>query len=88
MPDWHEGTASSIQIVGLKSILELNPMAEGVIMVLCDQPHVTSDLLNSLMVTYRQTGKIDCCLSLPEHVWSAGLLSQYNVPRSALVEWG
>ena len=54
---WHEGMASSIRC-GIKSILELNPMAEGVIMVLCDQPHVTSDLLNGLMMTYRQTGKL------------------------------
>jgi len=54
---WHEGMASSIRC-GIKTLLELDPLAEGAIMVLCDQPHITPALLTSLMMTYRETGKL------------------------------
>jgi molybdenum cofactor cytidylyltransferase len=55
--EWREGMASSIRY-GIKALLELNPLTEGVIMLLCDQPHVTPDLLIDLMMTYEETGKI------------------------------
>lgn len=54
--EWHEGMASSIRY-GIKILSELDPLTEGIIIVLCDQPHVTSELLANLMRTYRETGK-------------------------------
>jgi molybdenum cofactor cytidylyltransferase len=55
--EWHEGMASSIRC-GIKTLLQLNPSTEGVIMLLCDQPHVTPDLLTNLMITYEETRKL------------------------------
>ena len=54
--EWREGMASSIRY-GIKTLLELNPLAEGIILVLCDQPHVTPALLTNLIMKYRETGK-------------------------------
>jgi molybdenum cofactor cytidylyltransferase len=55
--EWNEGMASSIRC-GLNTILELNPSIEGIILLLCDQPHVTRALLANLMATHRETGKL------------------------------
>lgn len=54
--DWQEGIASSIRC-GMKSLQEAMPQAEGVVLMLCDQPFVTSDLLNNLILTKQRTGK-------------------------------
>ncbi len=54
--NWQEGMASSIQC-GVKTLLKKSPSAEGAIVMVCDQPYVTSTLLNNLMITYQETGK-------------------------------
>jgi molybdenum cofactor cytidylyltransferase len=53
---WQEGMASSIRS-GMQAVTEINPAAEGIILMVCDQPFVTSDLLNELIATHRKTGK-------------------------------
>lgn len=53
---WQEGMASSIRF-GLKAITEIAPASEGVILMVCDQPFVTSDLINELIIAHRKTGK-------------------------------
>ena len=55
--EWQEGIASSIRH-GIKTLLRINPFAEGAVMMLCDQPYVTSTLLSNLMMTYREKGKL------------------------------
>jgi molybdenum cofactor cytidylyltransferase len=55
--EWQEGIASSIRY-GIKTLLRINPFVEGTVLMLCDQPHVTSALINNLMITYQQTGKL------------------------------
>jgi molybdenum cofactor cytidylyltransferase len=47
-----EGMASSIR-VGVEASMD----ADGVIIMTCDQPHITSDLLNSLIEKHIATGK-------------------------------
>ena len=54
--EWEEGMASSIRI-GLKSLLKLIPPVEGVIFIVCDQPHLSASLLNKLLITQQETGK-------------------------------
>lgn len=56
------GMASSI-ITGLKYLVEKNPLTDGVIIMMCDQPFVTDGLLNDLIFTQQQTGKpiVACC---------------------------
>ena len=47
-----EGMASSI-----RAGVEASPHADGVIIMTCDQPHITSELLNSLIERHKATGK-------------------------------
>ena len=54
--EWPEGMASSIRC-GVKAITGTSPAAEGVIIMVCDQPYVTSQLLNELITAHQETGK-------------------------------
>ncbi len=54
--EYKTGMASSI-ITGLKYLKEKNPLTDGVIILMCDQPFVSTALLNNLMLTQQQTGK-------------------------------
>ncbi len=51
---WHEGLASSIQ-VGLNALPDES--IEAFLVLLTDQPYVTTDLLQQLIGTRRQTGR-------------------------------
>jgi molybdenum cofactor cytidylyltransferase len=54
--EWKEGMASSIRC-GIKAIAETSPAAEGVILLVCDQPFVTASLLNDLIAAYQKTAR-------------------------------
>ena len=54
--DWQEGMASSIRC-GLNRMTEINPTIEGVIIMVCDQPHTSTILLNELLTTYQKINK-------------------------------
>jgi molybdenum cofactor cytidylyltransferase len=51
---WQEGMASSIRC-GINALLQMNPQTDGALMMLCDQPLVTSALLNELIAVHMQT---------------------------------
>ena len=53
--EWEEGMASSIRR-GINALNQIVPSSEGVILMVCDQPYVTSSLLNDLIETYQKTG--------------------------------
>ena len=55
-PHWQEGMSSSIR-TGISALQEKAPGATGVILMLCDQPHVTAEHLNGLMLQKLETGK-------------------------------
>lgn len=55
-PDWEEGMASSIRC-GLAGILEIYPGLAGVILLVCDQPFVTGELLRRLVARKAETQK-------------------------------
>ncbi len=55
--EWEEGMASSIRC-GLNTLLHIAPSSDAVIIMVCDQPFVSSSLLNELMVTQKNTGKL------------------------------
>ncbi|HVW13823.1 MAG TPA: nucleotidyltransferase family protein [Mucilaginibacter sp.] len=55
-PGWQSGMSSSI-VSGIKALKELAPVPSSVILVVCDQPFVTSALLNTLISEHRSTGK-------------------------------
>ena len=54
--DWKEGMASSVRS-GINILMHIAPDADAAIIMVCDQPFVSSSLLNELIETQRQTGK-------------------------------
>lgn len=54
--EWEEGMASSIRI-GLNELLFISPATVAVIFMVCDQPYVSSELINELIQTHLDTGK-------------------------------
>ncbi|MGI4791679.1 MAG: nucleotidyltransferase family protein [Janthinobacterium lividum] len=53
-PDWQTGMASSLKS-GLAALTD-DSTFDAIIVMLCDQPMVTTELLNSLITAYRDTG--------------------------------
>lgn len=54
--EWEEGMASSIRN-GLNELLFISPSTDAVILMVCDQPYVSSNLINDLIKTQKETGK-------------------------------
>jgi len=54
--NWADGMGSSIS-TGLKQLLEHHPGLSACIITVCDQPFVTSALLNDLITEQNKTGK-------------------------------
>lgn len=54
--EWEEGMASSIGI-GLNEVLFNSPSTQAVILMVCDQPYISSELINDLIISYKQTRK-------------------------------
>lgn len=53
--DWQEGMGSSIK-AGVSHILENHPHTQAILVMVCDQPYITTDHLNVLMNSYRTSG--------------------------------
>jgi len=53
---WEEGMASSVK-TGLNELLFITPSTDAVIFMVCDQPYVSSELINGLVDEQKQTGK-------------------------------
>ena len=54
--DWEEGMASSVRF-GLGTLLKIKPYIDAVIFMVCDQPHISSSILNELIITQQRTTK-------------------------------
>ena len=54
--DWADGMSTSIK-TGLAKIIDINPLIEACIFVVCDQPFVSLQLLQSLINKYEQAQK-------------------------------
>jgi molybdenum cofactor cytidylyltransferase len=54
--DWQEGIASSIRC-GVQALEKTEPASDAAIIMVCDQPHITSALLNDLLTLQRETCK-------------------------------
>lgn len=54
--NWEEGMASSIQ-KGIQYLNHHYPEADSVIITVCDQPYLSSSLLQQLVTVQKQTGK-------------------------------
>lgn len=51
-PQWKQGIASSLQ-VGLHALVAESPSSEGVLLMTCDQPYLSSAYLRSLLESFR-----------------------------------
>jgi len=54
--DWKEGMASSLRL-GLDTLLNSKPYIDAVIFMVCDQPHISSSVLNELITVQQKTTK-------------------------------
>src|SRR5690349_10380311 len=54
--EWKEGMAASIRC-GMAALNSHAPGAEGVILMVCDQPQLTAPVLHQLIEVYASTGK-------------------------------
>ncbi|MFC6998861.1 nucleotidyltransferase family protein [Rufibacter roseus] len=55
-PEWATGMGSSIW-TGVQELLNLAPTVSGVILMLCDQPFVSAEILQQLLQAQQHTGK-------------------------------
>ena len=55
--DWKEGMASSVRC-GMNQLQKINPSADAAILMVSDQPFVTTALVNELINTYSKTSKL------------------------------
>ncbi|GHB73681.1 nucleotidyltransferase family protein [Persicitalea jodogahamensis] len=53
---WQEGMATSVKI-GLAGLFMTEPKLDGVLMLVCDQPYLTTPLLEQMVATFEQSGK-------------------------------
>ena len=54
--EWKEGMASSVRC-GINTLMHIAPDADAAIIMVCDQPFVSSSLLNELIAAQKSTGK-------------------------------
>ncbi len=55
--DWHTGIASSI-CCGISNLLQIDPLSDAAILMVCDQPHINASLLHDLQNTQKSTEKL------------------------------
>ncbi len=53
---WETGMASSVR-AGVEGLVSADADADAVVLLLCDQPHVTAEVLSGLVMAYRATGR-------------------------------
>jgi len=54
--DWQQGLASSVR-AGVSALLKSHPSIDGAILMVCDQPFVTSSILSQLIEKHKATEK-------------------------------
>lgn len=55
--EWQEGMASSVRY-GITALMRIAPAADAAIIMVCDQPFVSPELLNELIAHQKSTGKL------------------------------
>ena len=55
-PNWAEGMGSSIG-VGIETLIDVSPDLEAAIILLCDQPFISIQLIHQLIEAYHTTGQ-------------------------------
>jgi molybdenum cofactor cytidylyltransferase len=55
-PDWETGMGSSVR-AGIERLIGIDPDVAAAVLLLCDQPHVTANVVSSLLAAHHTTGK-------------------------------
>jgi molybdenum cofactor cytidylyltransferase len=55
-PDWETGMGSSVR-AGIKALISMDAAVAAAVLLLCDQPHVTSAVVSSLLAAHQTTGR-------------------------------
>ncbi len=79
-PDWEKGMGSSIKI-GLEKLSEICPEISGVVLMVCDQPFVSADLIARLIESFRATGAPIVACSYGATLGVPALFSQRFFPE-------
>jgi molybdenum cofactor cytidylyltransferase len=53
---WESGISSSVR-VGIEALVTANPQIAAVVLMLCDQPFVTREIITQLVAAHRETGR-------------------------------
>ena len=53
---WESGISSSVR-VGIEALVTANPQIPAVVLMLCDQPFVTREIIAQLVAAHRETGR-------------------------------
>lgn len=54
--DWESGMGSSVR-TGIECLLSIEADVAAAVLLLCDQPHVTADVVSSLLAAHHTTGR-------------------------------
>lgn len=73
---WQTGMASSIR-AGIAKIKQLQPQVEACILTVCDQPHVSTNVLMALIERHEQSGHGIVACSYADTVGTPALFSQH-----------
>lgn len=55
-PDWETGMGSSVR-AGIETLISMDAAVAAVVLLVCDQPHVTADVITSLLAAHHTTGR-------------------------------
>lgn len=74
-PNWTEGMSSSIR-TGITAINHFSDKIDAAILMLCDQPFVSVDIINNLVETYRVTNQLIIASEYSESLGVPALFSR------------
>jgi molybdenum cofactor cytidylyltransferase len=83
--DWEEGMSSSIHC-GLLSLLKNNIALDALILMVCDQPFVTSSLLAALIAEYDKTKKLIIASAYKDTIGTPVLFDSSFIPSLLLLK--
>ena len=83
--DWKKGMGSSIK-TGLEKILEINSQINGVLIMVCDQPFVSVELVNQIVETHRKTGSLITASKYSETLGVPALFDRRIFPQLLSLE--
>ncbi len=78
--DWKKGMSSSLK-TGLEKILEINNQINGILIMVCDQPFVSAELINRLMEDFKNTENLIVASRYAETLGVPALFDKQFFPR-------